>query len=139
MNIEFKPKIDDEIADIIEEELDKYDAKNNISCNYKPFGFVAYENDVFIGAVTGYTCFAEVYIDDLVVKEEHRGKEIGTKLIKEVENYYKDKNFNNMNLVTNGFQAPKFYEKCGFQLEFVRENKDNPKLNKYFFVKFFKR
>ena len=83
------------------------------------------------------TCFAEVYIDDLVVKEEHRGKGIGTKLIKEVENYYKDKNFNNMNLVTNGFQAPKFYEKCGFQLEFVRENKENPKLNKYFFVKYF--
>lgn len=137
MNIEYTSIIDDKTANIIEEELEKYDIKNEVACNYTPFGFIAEENGNFIGAVTGYTCFAEVYIDDLVVKEEYRGKGIGKKLLKEVENYYKGKKFNNMNLVTNGFQAPKFYEKCGFQLEFVRENKDNPKFTKYFYVKFF--
>ena len=30
-----------------------------------------------------------------------------------------------------------FYKKCGFDVEFIRENNDNPKLNKYFFVKYF--
>ena len=31
----------------------------------------------------------------------------------------------------------KIYEKCEFELEFVRKNKNNPKLNKYFYVKYF--
>ena len=69
--------------------------------------------------------------------ENHRGKDIGTKLMKAVEEYYKDSGFNNMNLCTSEFQAPQFYEKYGFELEFVRKNKDNPKLNKYFYVKYF--
>ena len=29
------------------------------------------------------------------------------------------------------------YKKCGFEVEFIRENKENPKLTKYFLVKYF--
>ena len=58
-------------------------------------------------------------------------------LMDAVEDYYRDSGFNNINTCTNGFQAPKFYEKCGFELEFVRKNKTNPKLDKYFYVKYF--
>ena len=32
---------------------------------------------------------------------------------------------------------PEFYKKCGFIVEFVRENKFNSKLTKTFFVKYF--
>lgn len=42
-----------------------------------------------------------------------------------------------MNLTTYGFQAPELYRKFGFKVEFIRENKENPKLNKYFLVKYF--
>ena len=62
---------------------------------------------------------------------------IGLLLIKLALNSYYNKEFNNINLCTNGFQAPKFYEKCGYQLEFIRKNNKNPKLDKYFYVKFF--
>lgn len=79
--------------------------------------------------------FAEIYIDELVVKEAHRGKGIGTGLVNTVLEYYKDCGFNNINCCTNEFQAPQFYEKCGFELEFVRNNKTNPKLSKYFYIK----
>jgi len=34
-------------------------------------------------------------------------------------------------------QAPEFYKKCGFNVEFIRKNKDNPKLDKYYLVKYF--
>ena len=54
-----------------------------------------------------------------------------------VEEYFRNKGFENINLTTYAFQAPEFYKKCGFKVEFVRENKDNPKLNKYFLVKYF--
>ena len=137
MNIE-KINTTEEIEKFIEEEQEKYEEKHGIVCNYTPFTFVAKINDEVVGAISGATCFSEVYIDELVVKEECRGKDIGTKLIKTVENYYKDDGFNNINTCTNEFQAPLFYEKCGFELEFVRKNKDNPKLNKYYYVKYFK-
>jgi ribosomal protein S18 acetylase RimI-like enzyme len=87
--------------------------------------------------LTGYTCYDEVYVNELIVVEKYRDKGVGSGLMKYLENYYKDKNFNNINLVTNAFQAPEFYKKLGFELEFVRENKENQKLSKYFFVKFF--
>ena len=137
MKIE-KVESNEEIENFIEEEQEKYEAKNEIVCNYTPFCFIAKENDELVGAIAGATFFSEVYIDELVVKEDLRGKDIGTKLINAVEEYYKDSGFNNMNTCTNEFQAPKFYEKCGFELEFVRKNKDNPKLNKYYYVKYFR-
>ena len=136
MKIE-KVESNEVIENFIEEEHQKYEAKNGIECNYTPFCFVAKENNEVIGAIAGATFFSEVYIDELVVKENQRGKDIGTKLINAVEEHYKNSGFNNMNTCTNEFQAPGFYEKCGFELEFVRKNKDNPKLNKYFYVKYF--
>ena len=101
-----------------------------------PFCFVAKNDDTIVGAISGATFFAEIYIDELVVKEAYRGKGIGTELIDTVLEYYKDYGFKNINCCTNEFQAPGFYEKCGFELEFVRKNKANPKLSKYFYIKY---
>ena len=120
----------------IETEQANYEAKHGIACNYTPFCFVAKIDDTIVGAITGATFFAEIYIDELVVKEAHRGKGIGTGLVNTVLEYYKDCGFNNINCCTNEFQAPQFYEKCGFELEFVRNNKTNPKLSKYFYIKY---
>ena len=120
----------------IETEQEKYEAKNGIACNYTPFCFVARIDDIVVGAISGATFFAEIYIDELVVTEAHRRKGIGRKLIETVLEHYKDCGFRNINCCTNEFQAPGFYEKCGFELEFVRRNKDNPKLSKYFYIKY---
>lgn len=131
-----KTEPNEKLNKVIEEEFERHEAKDGVACNYTPFCFTAKENDEIIGAVTGFTCFSEIYIDDIVVMKNHRGKNVGTQLIKTVEEYYKDYGLNNMNLCTFEFQAPKFYEKLGFELEFVRKNKDNSKLNKYYYVKF---
>ncbi len=133
-----KIESNEKLENFIEKEHVKYETQNGIVCNYTPFSFVAKINDEIVGAIAGATFFSEVYIDELVVKEEYRGNDIGTQLINAVEEYYKDFGFNNMNTCTNEFQAPKFYEKCGFKLEYVRKNNENPKLNKYFYIKYFK-
>ena len=135
MTIE-KMESNDLIETFIEAEQVKYEDQNGISCNYTPFCFVAKIDDTIVGAISGATFFAEIYIDELVVKEAYRGKGIGTELIDTVLEYYKDYGFNNINCCTNEFQAPGFYEKCGFELEFVRKNKANPKLSKYFYIKY---
>jgi len=108
-----------------------------VVCNYQPFNFIAKENDKIIALITGHSYYKEVYIGDLIVLEQYRNKHIGTQLLQVVEDYYKDKGFDNMNLTTYEFQAPDFYKKCGFDVEFIRENKENSKLNKYFLVKHF--
>ena len=127
----------EEVDKIADELLSEYDNENNVKYNFNKFGFIAKQNDVTIGYLTGFSYYSEVTINNLVVLKEYRGKGIGTKLIKQVESHFKNKGFNNINLVTNEFQAPEFYKKCGYELEFVRKNKNNPKLNKYFFVKYF--
>ena len=137
LKIEHIKKLDETLEKLIDDEFEKQSSQENVSCNYTPFNFIAKESDEAIGFLTGYTCYGEIYINELIVVERYRGKGIGMRLMKQVADHYKDKGFNNINLVTNAFQAPEFYKKCGFELEFVRENKDNPKLTKYFFVKYF--
>ena len=135
MRIE-KRELDDNLEKIMQEEYLKEENKYNIQYNFNSFCFVAYKDNNVLGIITGYSYYKEVYIDDLVVKKEFRQKGVGTKLVKTIEEYFKGKGFDNINLCTNGFQAPKFYEKCGFKLEFVRKNKNNPNFDKYFYVKF---
>lgn len=137
ITIEYKENLDEEFYKIIDMEFNKFATKNEVICNYVPFSFVAKEDNKFVGIITGNSYYKEVHISDLIILEQYRNKHIGSKLMETVENYYKNKGFENINLTTYGFQAPEFYKKCGFEIEFVRENKENPKLNKYFLVKYF--
>ena len=135
LNIEYKENLDGEFYKIIDTEFNKFATKNGVTCNYRPFNFIAKEDNRVVGLITGHSYYKEVHIGDLIIFEEYRNKHIGTKLVETVENYYKNKGFENINLTTYNFQAPEFYKKCGFTVEFVRENKENSKLNKYFLVK----
>ena len=68
-----------------------------------------------------------------------RGKGYGKALINGLVACFEGKGFNNIHICTSAFQAPEFYKKCGFKLEFIRKNSQNPKLTKFFFVRFFKK
>ena len=131
-----KVDLNAEVNAFIEKEQEKHEIENGVICNYSPFCFVSKINGTVIGAITGATFYSEIYIDELVVKKIYRRKGIGTQLINKVEIFYKGQGFDNINCCTNEFQASGFYEKCGFKLEFVRKNKFNPKLNKYFYIKY---
>lgn len=136
LKIELLNNESEEIYKIINDEFNKYATKNDVQCNYNPFTFVAKENEKIIGIITGHSYYKEIHIGDLIVLEEYRNKKIGSMLVKAVEDYFANKDFKNINLTTYGFQAHKFYEKCGFKIEFIREDRENPKLSKYFLVKY---
>ncbi len=136
MKIEYKDGLDKKVESLLDHEFEKYANQNNIICNYKTFSFIAKENNEIVGVLTGSSVYDEVHIEMLLVMEKYRNKNVGTLLIRDAENYFREKNFNYVSLVTCGFQAPQFYEKCGYKLEFKRENKENDKLIQYFFIKY---
>ncbi|GHU85233.1 hypothetical protein FACS1894198_2750 [Clostridia bacterium] len=133
----YQSEIPERLEKLIEDEHIKYESEKGVSCNYSPFYFVATKQNIVVGITTGYSCYAEIYIDDLVVLAKHRNNGIGKKMLEAIEEHFSGAGFDNINLVTNEFQSPDFYKKCGYTLEFVRQNKKNPRFNKYFFVKFF--
>lgn len=139
LTFKFVDRISDELENIMREDLIKYEHSHGIDVNYKPFALILIdEHEKVVGALNAFTAFSEVYIDDMWVHSSHRGKGYGRKLLEELEAHFEGQGFNNMNLVTNAFNAPEFYKKCGFTAEFVRVNKVHPELTKTFFIKYFK-
>jgi len=138
----YRIEVLDELPESLEEkksqDLATYESSHGVDVNYNRFSIVLInEAGEYFAVLTASTAYAEVYIDDLWVDTSYRGKGHGSKLMRLLEDRFKHRGFNNINLVTSAFQAPEFYIKCGFEAEFTRENRHNPSLSKTFFVKFF--
>lgn len=115
-----------------------YEASHGIVCDYQFFWIlIRNERGETLGVLAAYTAYAEIYVDDMWVDPNYRMTGLGRTLLEALEARYKEQGYNNINLVTHQFQAVAFYLKCGFEVEFVRINKNQPKLTKTFFVKFF--
>jgi GNAT superfamily N-acetyltransferase/NTP pyrophosphatase (non-canonical NTP hydrolase) len=140
---QYKIEFVDVLPETIEKEMQKdlvnYESSYGIDVNYKRFSMILKtDTNDLVGVINAFTAFSEVYVDDMWVHSSYRGKGYGRKLLQTLEDHFEGKGFNNINLVTNAFNAPGFYQKCGFIPEFVRVNKVNPKLTKTFFIKHFK-
>lgn len=137
--IEFVEQLSADVEEKMREDLVEYESNHGIDVNYKKFAIILTdESGDAIGVVNAFTAFSEVYVDDMWVHSSYRGKGHGRKLLQALEDHFEEKGFNNINLVTNAFNAPDFYKKCGFTQEFIRVNKVNPNLTKTFFIKHFK-
>lgn len=135
LSIEYGESLSDDIYGMIDAEFGKFAEKNGMVCGYEAFAFTANEDNKVVGVIKGHSYYNEIHIADLIILEEYRGKHIGTKLIEAVEKHFLGKGFEIITLTTYEFQAPEFYKKCGFEVEFIRENEKNPKLTKYFLRK----
>lgn len=136
--IAFVDQLSKEHQDKMEQGLLEYEKRHGIDVNYQPFALELYnKHKQLVGILDGFSSYSSVHIVDLWVDKAYRGQGYGKQLVAEVERLFKNKGFDNINLVSCAFQAPEFYVKCGFKVEFVRENKTNPKLSTTFLVKFF--
>lgn len=127
-------ELTEEISVFTDVQFSQYAIKNGVDLNFEDFIYVAEEDGKLAGVITGRAYYDEIHIGDLIIDESKRRSGLGSRLVKYVEENYKGKGYKIITLTTFGFQAPEFYKKLGFELEFVRENKD-PKLSKYFFRK----
>lgn len=137
LEIKYTDQLSQEATDKMNSGHEKYEREHGVEINYKRFAFVlADEVGEVFGALHAYTAYAEIYIEDLWVDEAVRRMGYGKKLVQALENHFQGSGYNNINLVTNAFQAPDFYKKCGYEVEFVRVNQANHKLTKTFFIKY---
>ena len=126
---------DESIGAFINNEFSRYGEQNGLVLNYDEFCFAAEDSEgKVVGVITGRAYYNEVHIGDLIVDEGHRRSGLGKRLVGTVEEYYKGKGYEVITLTTFGFQAPEFYKKLGYTVEFIRISND-PKLNKYFLKK----
>lgn len=124
----------DRIGEFINVEFSQYATDCVVTLNFEEFCFVAEDNGKIAGVITGRAYYNEVHIGDLIVGTAYRRDGVGSKLVAAVEDAYRGKGYEKIALTTFGFQAPEFYKKLGYELEFVRKDKD-PKLSKYFYLK----
>ncbi len=127
-------KDDNRTGEFINIEFSNYATDCDVELNFEEFCFVAEDDGKVAGVITGRAYYNEVHIGDLIVGKEYRRSGVGGKLVAAVEDSYKGKGYGKITLTTFGFQAPEFYKKLGYDLEFVREDTD-PKLSKYFYLK----
>lgn len=128
-------EIDDVIGDFLDTEFVEYGKQNGIDVNYEDFCFVAKDSDgAILGVITGHAYYNEVHIGDLIIGKNNRRAGLGSQFVKAVEDAFRGSYYDIVTLTTFGFQAPEFYKKLGFEIEFVREQEDK-KLNKYFLSK----
>ena len=135
IKIEVVDPFEESLGDWIDRSFNAFAEQNGVQCNYTPFAFVAKKDGKVVGVIKGHSFYREVHIGKLIVAEDCRGQGIGTRLLAAVEAHCKGKNFDNINLTTYRFQAPAFYQKCGFTLEYIRENPACSALDKFFFIK----
>ena len=126
---------DEAVGGFIHEAFTRYGEQNEVALNYDEFCFVAENGEGrIIGVITGRAYYNEVHIVDLIIDEHYRRTGLGSRLVGTVEKAYQNKGYDVITLTTFGFQAPGFYRKLGYSVEFVRTGTDL-KLDKYFMKK----
>ncbi len=137
VKIEFTQQLSDATRQKMSAGLLAYEKSHGINVDYQPFALELFdEQGDVIGVLEAFSSYSCIHLQDLWVDEAHRGRGYGRRLITALEKYATSKSFHNINTVSCDFQAPEFYKKCGFEVEFVRKNRYNSKLNMTFFVKF---
>ena len=126
----------DELKQAMNNIFDDFEKEINVNIEYEEFYYEATDNGKIIGGIIGWRNFNEIYIEEMCVDKNYRNQGIGKKLLEIVEKEIGNDSCDYINLATNEFQnAVEFYKKCGFEIEYKRENKRNKILSKYGMIK----
>ena len=102
--------------------------------NYEVLCFVLRDaEEEIVGGMVGATYWDWLYVDLLWVKEELRDLGYGRKLLEEAEVVGRERGAQQAYLDTFSFQAPGFYEKCGYEV--FGELSDFPPGSQRFFMR----
>ncbi len=88
----------------------------------KEFSFGVYSEGSYIGGITGKLWHQEFHLNLLVLKSAYRGTGIGKILLTKAETFAKQNGARVITVTTQDFQAPIFYQKCGYHVFAQLEN-----------------
>lgn len=88
----------------------------------KPFRvYIKDANGKVLGGASGTIFYGSLYVDMLWLKEELRHQGLGKKLMMEAEKIGREQKCTFVTLNTMDWEALPFYQKLGYDIEFVRE------------------
>jgi ribosomal protein S18 acetylase RimI-like enzyme len=93
------------------------------------------EEDNILGGITGTIFWYHLHIDFLWVDETLRGKGYGEKLLQSIEEIAVTNKCRLIQLDTFSFQAPKFYQKFGYEVVGIVEEHPVKEFQQYFLLK----
>lgn len=104
------------LRDVIYERLVAFNDAKAGPANYRNFAAVLNDpsTDEQIGGLWGMSAGRWFFVEMIFVPEEHRGRGVGTALIRAAENAARGRGCVGIRLDTFTFQAPEFYEKLGY-------------------------
>ena len=82
--------------------------------------FIRDEHNKILGGCNGGTLHGGLHIDQLWVDESIRDQHYGTTLILAAEKFGKERGCAFATVNTMSWEAPEFYKKLGFEVEFIR-------------------
>ena len=111
-----------QLRSFIFDNFEKYDIK---MIGYSGFAknetaFYAKVQNEIVGLISVHPVWGALWIKALIIKEEYRNQGLATKLMEQALKFAQEKKCKFAFVETFSFQAPKFYQKLGFELEFSR-------------------
>ena len=102
-----------------------FEISHNIRDKQGEFMWIALEDDVCVGGISGDYYEKTIYVSRLAVDPRYKHQGIGTKLMMIVEEDARSKGYQFIELGTTDFQARPFYEKLGYKV--IHTMHDYPK------------
>jgi len=135
MNIEVLENPDKELIDFLDQKIAEFNWANWEVNERIPLAIqMKNDKDEVIAGAAARTFGDWLLLNTLWVSDELRGKNIGSKILKEMESAGKARGCNKCLLDTLNFQAMPFYKKHGYKVEWTQ--KGYPKTGcKYFMTK----
>lgn len=87
-----------------------------------PFSFFIRDSEnKIVGGIQGNTFYGCLYTNLLWIAQEMRQQGLGTQLLNKAEQLGRERNCTFATLTTMDWEALNFYQKLGYQIEFIRE------------------
>ncbi len=90
-----------------------------------PVAFQQYDGSEFVGAVVAQMFWGQLHVKYLLIEDKYRKCGIGRRLMERIFEFGKERKCSFVFVETMSFQAPEFYQKLGFVVEYVRHGYSN--------------
>lgn len=116
-------------------EQDKHYFEKDIEKKTEEIAIGAYAGEKIIGGIVARKEYQNIHISLLVVKDDYRGQQVGSRLVLEIEKIARGSDIINLTLTTKSYQAVDFYKKLGFTIYATLEDMPMKGVKKYYFNK----